>query len=268
MKIGLNAGHTLTGPGSGAVGMLTESIETRRVSRALTQMFEAAGYEVADCTVERAASQGAYLSAAVEMANRQELDWFISIHFNSDAARKGQGVEVYTYKGRQYPDAVAVCDKIAALGFKNRGVKEGTGLYVIRKTKAKAMLIEVCFVNEPDASVYREKFDEICRAIAAAVINNTAAQTPVPPPGNMAAQTPEGPADAAKKKRYVKVVWPKLSVRRSLSWDASAVCGVVHKDEVFTVVEGPIVVGNGRMYRLKSGLFITAADKYVRMYEK
>ncbi len=268
MKIGLNAGHTLTGPGSGAVGMLTESIETRRVSQALTQMFEAAGCEVADCTVERASSQGAYLSAAVEMANRQDLDWFISVHFNSDAARRGQGVEVYTYKGRQYPDAVAVCEEIAALGFKNRGVKEGTGLYVIRKTKAKAMLIEVCFVNDPDASVYQEKFDEICRAIAAAVMSSGAAYAPLPPSGNAAGQKPDASSAAAKKKRYVKVVWPKLSVRRSLSWDASAVCGVVQKDEVFTVVEGPIAVGNGRMYRLKSGLFITAAEKYVRAYEK
>lgn len=268
MRIGMNAGHTLTGPGSGAVGVLTESVETRRVAQALTRMFEAAGCEVVDCTVERAASQGAYLSAAVELANRQDLDWFISVHFNSDAARRGQGVEVYTYKGRQYPDAVAVCEQIAALGFKNRGVKEGTGLYVIRKTKAKAMLIEVCFVNEPDASVYREKFEDICRAIASAIINETTAEVPAQPAGNASAQNPEAPSAPAEKMRYVKVIWPKLSVRKALSWDASAVCGVVQKNEVFTVVEGPIVVGNGRMYRLKSGLFITAAEKYVTAYEK
>ena len=103
------------------------------------------------------------------MANRADLDWFISIHFNNDAKRAGHGVEVYTYKGRQYPDAVDVCEYIAALGFKNRGVKEGSGLYVIRKTKAKSMLIEVCFVNNPDASAYQQKFEQICAAIAYAL---------------------------------------------------------------------------------------------------
>lgn len=54
-------------------------------------------------------------------------------------------MEVYTYKDRQYPDALDVCTNIAELGFVNRGVKAGTDLYVIRKTKAKSMLLEVCF---------------------------------------------------------------------------------------------------------------------------
>lgn len=41
------------------------------------------------------------------------------------------------------------------LGFTNRGVKAGTGLYVIRKTKAKSMLIEVCFCdNQQDIDTY------------------------------------------------------------------------------------------------------------------
>ena len=40
------------------------------------------------------------------------------------------------------------------------------------------------------------------------------------------------------------------------------------KNEVFTINEGPITVGNGRMYRLKSGVYITAAEKYVEIYEK
>ncbi len=61
MRIGLNAGHTLNGPGSGAVGVLTESVETRRIVQAITPMFQAAGCEVIDCTVDKAASQSAYL---------------------------------------------------------------------------------------------------------------------------------------------------------------------------------------------------------------
>lgn len=78
---------------------------------------------------------------------------------------------MYTYQGRQYQDAVEVCANIAALGFRNRGVKAGTGLYVIRKTKAKSMLIEVCFVDTDDANQYlRLGADKIAQAIAAALV--------------------------------------------------------------------------------------------------
>ena len=39
MRIGLNAGHTLSGAGSGTSGAIVESIETRRVCNRLTEMF-------------------------------------------------------------------------------------------------------------------------------------------------------------------------------------------------------------------------------------
>ena len=62
---------------------------------------------------------------------------------------------MFTYEGRQYQDALDVCSELSLLGFTNRGVKAGTGLYVIRKTKAKSMLIEVCFCdNQKDIQIY------------------------------------------------------------------------------------------------------------------
>ena len=257
MKIGLNAGHTLSGPGCGTSGVIVESIETRKVCNRLTEMFQASGVEVVPCTVDKATSQNAYLQKTVEMANRADLDWFISIHFNNDAKKAGHGVEVYTYNGRQYPDAVEVCEHIAALGFTNRGVKEGSGLYVIRKTKAKSMLIEICFVNNPDASTYQQKFEQICTAIAYALADYVQANP-----------KPVAPVQLPEKKKYVKVLVDDLAVRKSLSWDSSAVAGRVQKNEVFTIAEGPVKVGSGCMYKLKSGLYITASEKYVTTYYK
>ena len=57
--------------------------------------------------------------------------------------------------------------ELEKFGFKNRGVKEGTGLYVIQKTKAKSMLIEVCFCdNQTDIGIYqRAEAEGIARAI-------------------------------------------------------------------------------------------------------
>lgn len=155
MKIGINCGHTASGAGYGAVGIIRESEHTRIVGRALMKKLRSAGVEVVDCTIDQASTQNEYLAKAVELANQDDLDWFISIHFNASAAHTGHGVEVYTYEGRQYQDALDVCKNISGLGFTNRGVKAGSGLYVIRKTKAKSMLIEVCFCdNETDVSTY------------------------------------------------------------------------------------------------------------------
>jgi len=39
MRIGLNAGHTLSGSGSGTSGVIVESVETRKVCSRLTEML-------------------------------------------------------------------------------------------------------------------------------------------------------------------------------------------------------------------------------------
>lgn len=130
--------------------------------------LRSAGCSVIDCTIDQANTRDEYLAAAVALANRQDLDWFISIHFNASVSHEGHGVEAYTYEGRQYQDALDVCSNIADLGFSNRGVKAGSGLYVIRKTKAKSMLIEVCFCdNQKDVDTYNAigGADAIARAI-------------------------------------------------------------------------------------------------------
>lgn len=168
MKIGVNCGHTLVGPGSGAVGIINESYETRKVGYALMKKLKERSANVVDCTIDKASSQSECLRLITAQANRQDLDYFISIHFN---AGRGKGIEVYTYKGRQFQDALDVCNNISSLGFVNRGVKDGTGLYVVGKTKAKSMLIEVCFVDSSDADLYlRLGADKLADAIADAII--------------------------------------------------------------------------------------------------
>lgn len=170
MTIGVNCGHTKRGTGSGAVGIIKESEHTRLVGYALIKKLQAAGVKVVDCTIDRADTRQNCLSQITEYANREELDWFISIHFNASGEHKGHGAEVYTYEGRQYPDATAVCANMEKLGFYNRGVKSGSGLYVIRKTKAKAMLIEVCFCdNREDVEIYKRVGAQ--EAVAQAIFN-------------------------------------------------------------------------------------------------
>lgn len=172
MKIGINDGHTLRGAGTGAVGIIKEGEHTRLVGEELRRLLKEKGNTVYNCTVDYASTVNESLSLVVQQANREDLDWFIAIHFNAGG---GKGVEVYTYEGRQYQDAIDVCNNIAVLGFNNRGVKAGTGLYVIRRTKAKSMLIEVCFVDTEDANKYLEVgYKAIAKSIVDALDNHIA----------------------------------------------------------------------------------------------
>ncbi len=184
MMVGINCGHTISGAGYGAADIIKESEHTRLVGHALMDLLKAAGVTVIDCTIDQAGTQNEYLAAAVALANRQELDWFISIHFNASASHAGHGVEVYTYEGRQYQDALDVCANLSELGFTNRGVKAGSGLYVIRKTKAKSMLIEVCFCDsEQDIAIYGASggAQGVAKAIYKAIYKETVIPSIQPP---------------------------------------------------------------------------------------
>ena len=112
MNIGVNCGHTKVGPGYGAVGIIKESEHTRLVGHAFMDKLKSAGVGVLDCTVHMASTQGEYLENAVNIANKEDLDWFVSIHFNATTTHTGQGVEVYTYEGEPYKEALRVCSSL------------------------------------------------------------------------------------------------------------------------------------------------------------
>lgn len=165
MIVGINCGHTVSGTvGSGAVGFINESDETRNVGYKVMDCLRSKGVTVIDCTDDRSASVSENLKKIVDMANSKPLDLFVSIHFNSGG---GKGCEVFTYGGKKLEAAQRICDNMAKLGFVNRGIKDGSNLYVVRKSNAPAMLVEVCFVDtKTDVDLYKKLgVEEIARAI-------------------------------------------------------------------------------------------------------
>ena len=166
MKIVVNAGHTKFGKGTGASKYLNESTEARKVAYELMKLLADSKHEVIPAVFDRSANN---LKEAVQLANNANADLFVSIHFNAGG---GTGCEAYTWRGQQVAPAVKACSYLKKLGFNNRGVKDGSGLYVIKNTKAPAILIEVCFVdNKADAELYKLiGYSNIAKAIYNAIV--------------------------------------------------------------------------------------------------
>ncbi|WP_053083303.1 N-acetylmuramoyl-L-alanine amidase [Clostridium cylindrosporum] len=176
MRIGIDMGHTLEGPNSGAVGIIKESEETRRLGKKVIKYLEDLGHNVVNCTVDDAISSNDSLNKRVSKANEEHLDIFVSIHFNQSSG--GYGSEIYTANAKELPQAVKILKDLNALGFTSstrselsRGIKDGSGLYVIRNTKSISMLVEVCFVDNPrDVALYKANLDKIAKIVADGIV--------------------------------------------------------------------------------------------------
>ena len=171
MKIAVRGGHCPKVPGSR--GILDELTEDRKVKDAVIKYLKQSANEVLDVTSpDSTSTSSADLSYGVNNANNWGADLFVSIHFNKayDYYNGALGSEVCVYS--TYDIAQRVVNALGALGFKNRGQKIRTGLYELRNTSMKAMIVETCFVEATeDVELYRKLGpDTIGKVIAEAIV--------------------------------------------------------------------------------------------------
>lgn len=158
MKINVHAGHNPDGKiGCGAVSIIKESTEARLVKNEVIRQLIGLGHSVIDCTCENGVNSSDVLNKIIAKCNANKVDLDVSIHFNSAAKDPGgdgktTGVECYVYSktAGAYKYAEKICTEISALGFRNRGVKARHDLRVLSETKAPALLVECCFVDDAD----------------------------------------------------------------------------------------------------------------------
>lgn len=224
MRVGINCGHTVSGTtGCGVVGFLDESVETREVGYALEKIFRENGHIVVDCTDDYSDSVSENLRKICVKANAQTLDLFISIHFNSGG---GTGVEVWTYKGEVFDAAEDTAQAITDLGYKNRGIKDGSHLYVVHRSNAKAMLVECCFADsQDDVEKYRNLGAEtFARAIYKGVVGEH--------PANTNKESEEDMAKIAELEKQVATLTGKVeSLEKQVEW-------LMNQNFVYNYVDG------------------------------
>ena len=162
----------------GAARYLNEVAEDRKVKNRLIQLLQSGGHTVYDCTDDVGRTSGANLANICAKCNSHNVNLDISIHLNAGG---GTGVEVWYYTGSSAGANMAskVSASIAsALGIRNRGAKASSGLYVLRNTKATAILIECCFVdNMTDKNAWNA--NKCADAIYKAVVGGSIPNVPV-----------------------------------------------------------------------------------------
>ena len=182
-KYNVHGGHNSIVPG--AASILNEVTEDRKVKDKVIQLLKAAGHTVYDCTDDAGKTVGANLANIVAKCNKHTVDLDISIHLNAGG---GTGTEVFYYTGSTAgkTKAAAVSQKVAAaLGIRNRGAKSSSGLYVLKNTKATAILVECCFV---DSKTDQGKWNvDKCAAAIVEAITGKAATTSTTPSGTSSA---------------------------------------------------------------------------------
>lgn len=176
MIIGIDMGHTLSGKGTGAAGIVKETDRNRELGKLLINYLRSNGHTVIDCTVDSSSND---LVDRVAKANAQKLDLFISIHLNAGG---GHGTETYVYN-KDYPGKAAnkeiakkVNDAVVnSCGFRNRGIKEAN-FHVLRETVAPAILVEVCFVDSQE-DTQKWNADKIARAMFTAITGQSISES-------------------------------------------------------------------------------------------
>lgn len=177
-KINADKGHTLTGGDTGTEGLngILEQNLTRQLGNRVISKLEREGVQVFDVTVDTTGpgrqGENDSISKRVLNCNKNKVDFNVVIHFNSFHG-KGHGSEIFTWNGEKLPEAIRILDNFEKVGLRNRGIKEGNSLGLIRSTSDPTIYIEVLFIdNQHDYEILRTKgLDILADAIVCGLLN-------------------------------------------------------------------------------------------------
>ncbi|GAA0864732.1 N-acetylmuramoyl-L-alanine amidase [Paraclostridium tenue] len=181
MKFYLDFGHG--GKDSGALGKnnTKESDIVLKIGLILKEILEKSNEKV---ITTRENNTYYTLSQRFNKANKENCDYFISLHMNSSTNTSAKGTETWVYN---------LNSKISTLGKNltsnlsknlntpNRGVKESKKFSVLKNTKMPSIIIEIDFISNPEIENLCKKEDylqKVAKTIASTLLNFIKKETP------------------------------------------------------------------------------------------
>lgn len=174
----LDAGHGGSDSGATGNGLREKDLTLKIVKSAKTYFDKNSGYKV---YYTRLSDWYPSLSGRSDLANNVGADRFISVHINSASASAHGTETLYNSKGYKSSSGLTSynwSNKIhgyvrPATGFTNRGLKNRTGLAVLRNTKTASSLTEIGFIsNKTEAKKMKSNTGTYGKAVYNAIVNS------------------------------------------------------------------------------------------------
>lgn len=165
-RIFIDAGHG--GDDSGAIGkIIIEKEYNLNIAKEVIKKLNSYNCQVFysrndDITVS--------LDDRVIMSNNNNCDIFVSIHCNHSKDNSANGFESFSYYGENSIQKNIHKEITSKIKIKDRGMKKGN-FYVLRKSKAKAVLIECGFIsNINECHTLNNNFNVLVDAIVQGIV--------------------------------------------------------------------------------------------------
>lgn len=178
-KIYLDQGHNPENPNAGAEGQgYREQDLVYEIGVRTAAILVAAGQDVRlsrpTAQTQLGNSNASSLRTRVEDANSWGADVFVSLHANASEIASASGSEAFVY-ALGTPAASLAEDILRALhastGLADRGVSARTNLYVLRRTRMPAALIELGFItNAQNAALMATQPELFAQGVARGIL--------------------------------------------------------------------------------------------------
>ena len=201
------------------------------------------------------------LNSRANTANKKGADILISNHYNAIGSSQAWQSRVKGLLVLRTKNASSKSIRLGKLAVKHlekdinyeysyglmRDVDmSGFTLAILRQTNMPAILIEYGFMDyEKEAKLMLDKkHQKKCE------VKNT-----------------DDKPQVASKTKYLRIIADSVNIHSSADFNSSSVVGEVKKGDVYTIAQKIERTGTD-MYKLKSGVYITASPKYVEVFKK
>lgn len=183
-KILLIAGH-----GDGDCGAVGCGYQEADLTREMVKLIKPYLDRYADTTIADIGKNWyEYICKKKNSFNFKAYDYVLEVHFNAcvkDYEGNGYttGTEIYiTHAEKGETVEQGIVKNISALGLKNRGVKKKNWslIHHIKSQGVSSALLEICFIDDADdMAIYKDKKNEIAKAIAKGIIDGFKLTKPI-----------------------------------------------------------------------------------------